>query len=429
MTVWPEHARMREPAEAEPVASALEVPFRTEHPPPVELDAAPPSPDAAPALPPPPEPVVLRRGRLYSAGILLALGLSALVHAGVLTFLLDRLTRPGAEASIDAVNVAIILETPEPRARAGTEASMPRAENTPAEERPLAEPAPEQTSTIGSANEISTEATPTPQEQAAAPPTQAPTETAEPLREIAQEQSSRNPAPEEPVREEPEELRDANPATRKPDGATDPQAVETAPEEPPTQPSPEVPEPRTEVMASVLLPTEDIPVPTPRPEPPKATRVKAPEKTAPKQARSPAKADRKHPAEGRARASRPAATAKKPTGKQAKPAQRASAGSAPGRRGGATAGELQAYARRLTSHVQRHQRYPPGVTGISATVRLAIRLGPQGNFVGASLGRSSGHRVFDQEALAAARRAAPYPRPPSGYRGGTVSVNLRFQRR
>ena len=60
--------------------------------------------------------------------------------------------------------------------------------------------------------------------------------------------------------------------------------------------------------------------------------------------------------------------------------------------------------------------------------KLAVTIDRSGRLAGARIAGSSGHAVLDEEALAAARRAAPYPRPPQGVGGATVAiaVTLRF---
>lgn len=114
-------------------------------------------------------------------------------------------------------------------------------------------------------------------------------------------------------------------------------------------------------------------------------------------------------------------TASRATGK--KKAQ-GRAGSA-GRSGGASAGEKAAYARRVLSHIQRYKRFPSGAR--AGKVRLKVRISGSGALQSASVRRSSGHRVLDKAAVATARRASPYPKPPAG-RSFSFTVSLRYKR-
>ncbi len=111
-----------------------------------------------------------------------------------------------------------------------------------------------------------------------------------------------------------------------------------------------------------------------------------------------------------------------------KPAAAAGAGSQA--RAAAVPGAEAKYGRRLLSHVERHKRYPAAAqrARISGATRLSITIDRAGGLAGARVSASPGHQILDQEALAVARRAAPYPRPPDGVGGSTfsLSVTLRF---
>ncbi|WP_163267961.1 energy transducer TonB [Chelativorans alearense] len=358
MIALPDTAHTREITEAEPVGAPLPAALRTDAAPspPVEPHASP-APDTAPALRAAAPPLYLsaKRARALSLGLVVALGLSAAVHAAVLAYLGERVAREGVEAADDAISVEIILEAPPaPPARPveGEVAETPRPEMAAAAEPPAEETAPTTTETASTADG---------EPRQAAEETR-PTETPERQAEASK--------------------------------ATPPEPTETAPE----------------ATSTLALPREDIPVPTPRPEP----RVKAEARTKPAPEKPP-----------RSRAMPPA----KPVAKKA-PAQ-APAVSA-GRTGGATAGEKAAYARRLLNHVERHKRYPSKAArqGAAGAATLSITIDRQGRLAGARLARGSGHAILDEEALAVARRAAPYPRPPEGIGGSTISfsVTLRFKR-
>jgi protein TonB len=98
------------------------------------------------------------------------------------------------------------------------------------------------------------------------------------------------------------------------------------------------------------------------------------------------------------------------------------AGSA-GRAGQASAGDNAAYARRVLSHIQRYKRFPSGAS--SGKVGLKVQISASGALLSATVRKSSGNRVLDQAALATARRASPYPKPPAN-RGFSFTVSLRY---
>ncbi len=186
--------------------------------------------------------------------------------------------------------------------------------------------------------------------------------------------------------------------------------------------------PVPEEEAFVLLPRENAPVPTARPTPPKPKPVqnanqsretkKVRTKTTPPKKAEARKAQprRNKPSAGSAaRNTRKAAPSSTPrqAAREASPAAKAS------------------YAKKLLRHVERRKRYPRAAAGkrISGATRLAITINRSGSLVGARVTGSSGHRVLDDAAVATARRAAPYPRPPQGVGGSTISfsVTLRFK--
>ncbi|RST86854.1 energy transducer TonB, partial [Aquibium carbonis] len=125
-----------------------------------------------------------------------------------------------------------------------------------------------------------------------------------------------------------------------------------------------------------------------------------------------------------------APAARTPDGASSKPSSSASAGSQAS--AAAAPGVAARYGRALLSHVERHKRYPAAArsAGISGATRLSITIDRTGGLAGARVSAGSGHRILDDEALAVARRAAPYPRPPDGVGGSTFSfaVTLRFAR-
>jgi len=167
-----------------------------------------------------------------------------------------------------------------------------------------------------------------------------------------------------------------------------------------------------EVALSVVLPDADVPIPARRP---------VQRSTPPRQRETTQREER---------ATRPAERiADAPPRRPATEQRRASTA---GRAGGATAGAEAGFARRLLAHVERHKRYPPAAARqrITGATRLSITINRSGDLSGARITARSGHAILDDEALAVARRAAPYPRPPDGVGGATISfaVTLRFNR-
>lgn len=99
-------------------------------------------------------------------------------------------------------------------------------------------------------------------------------------------------------------------------------------------------------------------------------------------------------------------------------------------RGGASAGEKAAYAALLHSHIQRFKRYPAEAQrqGITGVTRMTVTIDRSGRLVSARVSGGSGSELLDAEAAAVARRASPYPKPPAGFGGATVTfaVSIRF---
>ncbi|MCT7374936.1 energy transducer TonB family protein [Chelativorans salis] len=395
MIAWPDTARTREIADAEPVEAPPPSAPRTDAAPspPLEPHGSPPQ-EAAPALPAAAPPLYLsaKRARALSLGLIVALSLSAAVHAAVLAYLGEGMAREGLEAADDAISVEIILEAPPAPPARPVEGEAVETPEPEAAQKPAANP----TSQPVEAVEADIAHSPLPAEETA--PTTAETASTgegEPADTIEPQQATEDIRPTE---------------------AQENQAPEVALPEPAETPSQLVAEPAPETATALALSRENIPVPTPRPEP----QVKA---------EAPTKPARKAP--GKPPRSQAAAPAK-PTAKKA-PVQASTQAPAAnaGRKGGATAGEKAAYARRLLSHVERHKRYPSGAArqGAAGAAALSITIDRRGRFSGAQLARSSGHAILDQEALAVARRAAPYPRPPEGVGDRTItfSVTLRFK--
>lgn len=462
MIPWPETAHGRAVAEPEPVeAPSPGTPDASD--PSVEIDTRPPETDAAPALPPMPPKRAVPQGKARIAPLSLAgaLVFSAAVHAAVIALLSDHITRPGVEALTDPISVEIVLEEPAApvAGSAGTAlaraaklqleaATAEKAEPEPAQkaeeekaqdaDEPLEvakeaeasrtaprEQPPEETATAAVEEPLPANEEALPAEEATPPvepssPANMEETEGTPLAESTVEPTNSGPAEKSPANlsQETETATPKTPEAPPAEPAVAKEAAEPATPEERHEPEQAEPEEQPEAVASVILPQENIPIPTPRPQPPRAKRAETKQEPQNRPARMAPATPRQT---ARAQETPPAA--------KESPARQSAASSA-ARQGGATAGEKAAYARRLIAHVERHKRYPRDAArqGIAGTTGLAITIDRQGRLAGASLARRSGHAILDEEALAVARRAAPYPRPPEGVGGATVtfSVTLRF---
>jgi protein TonB len=193
------------------------------------------------------------------------------------------------------------------------------------------------------------------------------------------------------------------------------------------------PPPAVDEQPTIALP-DQAPLPEPAPEGPRPER--SVENTTPdskaKSARTEAKrVDRRKaeeiPAKSKARYDEQPTRQPSPSG----------VGNAPGRgsvasHGGASAGEKAAYAARLNSHVRRFERYPPEAErqGITGSARILITIDRSGRLVSSRLAGSAGSEILDAAARDTASRASPYPPPPDGIGGSTLTfaATIRFRR-
>jgi protein TonB len=194
-----------------------------------------------------------------------------------------------------------------------------------------------------------------------------------------------------------------------------------------------------EVTPSVALP-ERAPLPAPAPDQPSpARRIEKP--TPVKEYAKPAPGERKaeeKPAPKRKVREHRAPRSSDEGGRVVRhPSSAAGVGKAAGRgsvasRGGASAGEKAAYAARLRSHVQRFERYPAEAerNGVTGSVRIVITIDRSGRLVSSRLTAGSGSTILDDAARATAERASPYPPPPDGIGGRTLTftATVRFRR-
>lgn len=407
------------------------------------------------------------RGRRL--GVTAALILSTAIHAAAFVFIADRLSVEGMQAATDGVSVEIVFDVPAASAAsavAGKDgADKADAEPIDAIEQTLAE-------VVEPVEAVEPEAVAAERPEAIE---------AEPMLTAAAESTETVEAPVaetiapdeaiaavEPVAAPSVEFDRADAV----DGDTAPETVEAVPDGVETvveaaapafaPPAPNAATmallaapPPVETMAApaaepvdpvrVLLPETTDAVPEQRPLPPEPMAKVAASATVTETAAKPAQAPRARAAEptrrtvetseprakqAPAKDEAPARSGERPAGSSRKPAAPASAGSQA--RSAAAPGAEAKYGRALLSHVERHKRYPAAArsAGITGSTRLAITIDRTGGLAGARVAAGSGHQILDQEALAVARRAAPYPRPPEGVGGNTFSfaVTLRFAR-
>lgn len=167
-----------------------------------------------------------------------------------------------------------------------------------------------------------------------------------------------------------------------------------------------------EEMVTAQLENVEVPLPTPRPEPPK----KEIEKKDPPKAEKPRKKPPAKPVP-----SRNADVAKVET-RQANVAS-ASQTSA----GWGTNVSPAGWQSRLLAHLERRKRYPSASKsrGEQGTAYVRFRIDEAGNVVSVSLARSSGFPALDEEVVAMVHRASPVPAPPPGV-NKNITVPVRF---
>jgi protein TonB len=108
-------------------------------------------------------------------------------------------------------------------------------------------------------------------------------------------------------------------------------------------------------------------------------------------------------------------------------------GEAAGQRGraeAAGAGEAAraAWAAAVRARIERAKAWPQGAAGASGRVALIIRIGADGRLLGAVVAQGSGDAALDAAAVAAVRRAAPFPPAPAGVPGAAFRLTIRFDR-
>ncbi|NNJ77348.1 MAG: TonB family protein [Anderseniella sp.] len=339
--------------------------------------------------------------------VLPAIALSVGLHAGLLALAGGpNAVEHGAESAVSST-VIVFDAQPAPAVSASADADQV------AEERPVeaedhpAEPLPDKAPAGAKPVEIVKDAE---TEQAALEP--------EPVVEVPVEEPQPVVEPQQVVEPEPvvetpvEQLQ----AVVEPQPAVTPEPVTKPAPVQPVEAEPFVPIPRNKPPVPAELGQEQLSAEKPVRRKAKKEASTKPVKKAKSRKKPTAKADRRKAKQKPARKTASRGTSKKKT--------QSRAGSA-GRSGGASAGEKAAYARRVLSHIQRYKRFPSGAR--AGKVGLKVRISASGALQSAAVRRSSGHRVLDKAAIATARRASPYPKPPGG---GSFSftVSLRYKR-
>lgn len=83
------------------------------------------------------------------------------------------------------------------------------------------------------------------------------------------------------------------------------------------------------------------------------------------------------------------------------------------------------YPGMVRSHLVRYKQTPGGSRG-NGTATVSFSVDGNGRVTSVRLASSSGVPAFDQEAVAMARRASPFPAPPDG-RGQSFTVSVHFE--
>ena len=392
------------------------------------------------------------RGARFSPLLLFG---SLAVHAAAIALTAHFPTHPGVEAETDAVSIEIVVDaTPNPntdpslageavaeaettkdkahKVRTEAKAQEARAEQStpPAEKKPeKARPSIDGTRVANPETQSGDTAVVVPPPAFSLPPTPPAIETP---RVLAAPQAAevQVPMPSLVLPKTPPKVEVERSAPMSAEAAT--KAVSA-----PALKLPDAPPPITNDAEPPLALPDEAPLPTPAPDEPKPA-AKAdtamPAKEVPKVVQGKQEtrtAARSEPDE------HPATRAPRPVRHASDRNSSAGVGDAAGRgsvasRGGASAGEKAAYAARLNSHLQRFQRYPAEAQreGVTGSARMAITIDRGGRLLSSRLAGSSGSAILDEAAKATASRASPYPPPPDGIGGRTLTfaATIRFRR-
>ncbi|MBP2151835.1 TonB family protein [Xanthobacter autotrophicus DSM 597] len=194
------------------------------------------------------------------------------------------------------------------------------------------------------------------------------------------------------------------------------QAPEPVPDAPDEPEDAEPPPPEPEVQQTVEKMPETPPAPAeaevvlPKPEPKKVEEAK-PKPKEPEKPKKEAKPTRRRSAPVTSAAPRSDA-----------PTAQTTAAPSPGA-AAARSAALADWKSRAFAHLNRFKRPQGSNVGRPG---ISITIAGSGAVTGVSLAGSSGNSVLDQEAMAMARRASPFPAPPDG-KGMTFGVAINFR--
>lgn len=91
---------------------------------------------------------------------------------------------------------------------------------------------------------------------------------------------------------------------------------------------------------------------------------------------------------------------------------------------GAAASAMAAYSQRVRAHLMRFHQYPSSGNGQRGVARLSFTLSRSGQVQSSRLGGSSGVSMFDAQAMAMLRQAAPFPAFPPEITYGSMPFNV-----
>ncbi len=173
------------------------------------------------------------------------------------------------------------------------------------------------------------------------------------------------------------------------------------------------------VDPEIVQPREDqvVPLPTPRPEPP---RQQVEREERPKKQEQP-----------RPRKEQPQAPSKQQTRAQSQVAQAAPRAAAPqAASGSGSSGSPARWQSRLMAHLERRKKYPSSARRArkEGVAQVRFSIDANGNVGSVALSRSSGVAELDAEVVSLVRRASPVPAPPPGV-NRTIVVPIQFSLR
>jgi periplasmic protein TonB len=87
---------------------------------------------------------------------------------------------------------------------------------------------------------------------------------------------------------------------------------------------------------------------------------------------------------------------------------------------------LLIYGQSISKEIKRYQKYPPVAIQRrwEGTAEVLLQIAADGKVTSITLGKSSGQKVLDEEALKMVRRASPLPQAPQNLRGRELTVTV-----